>query len=409
MYYTYMLEKASHQLGVQELYPWQQAPFEAILSARNVFAMAPTAGGKSLLYQLPALIGDGLTIAVSPLKALQLDQVRQLQAKGCQAEVLNSDLSRSERQAVLEKLPSLQLLYLAPEQLDCDDLRAALANCRVARLAVDEAHILPEAMLGFRKSYGRIGDFLSSLPKRPQVIACTATATPKVRKQILQALGAPDAEVFTLPVRRENLHLQIKKINGGRDEMYHAVERTLRRWRRSGSRKERGSAIIYCTTVKDVKRLHKYLKARDWHTKMYTGKTPQKKRQKTLEAFLSGEAPVVIATNAFGLGINKSDVRLVIHAGMPLGMNGYVQEIGRAGRDGRKAHCVLFYTKSDYGRNKSILNHGSRKAARQGIKDLDALMNLLRSRKCLWCGIERYFGEKPGKRCKHCCRCKHID
>lgn len=259
MYYTYMLDKAMHQLGVQELYLLQQAPFEAILSARNVFVMAPTAGGKSLLYQLSALIGDGLTIAVSPLKALQLDQVRQLQAKGCH--VLNSDLSRSERQAVLEK--------------------------------------------------------------RPQVIACTATATPKVRKQILKALGVPDAEVFTLPVRRENLHLQIKKIDGSRNELYHAVERTLRQWRRSGSRKERGSAIIYCTTVKDVKRLHKYLKARDWHTKTYTGKTPQKKRLETLEEFLSGEAPIVIATNAFGLGINKPDVRLVIHAGVRRGTPGY--------------------------------------------------------------------------------------
>lgn len=238
------------------------------------------------------------------------------------------------------------------------------------------------------------------------MIACTATARPKVRKRILKALRVPEAKVFALPVRREDLRISIKKVEGGRGEMFRAVERALGQWKKSSNRKERGAVIIYCPTVKGVKRLHKYLAARDWHTKKYTGKTSQKKRRKTQEAFLSGDAPIVIATNAFGLGINKPDVRLIIHAGLPLTMSGYVQEIGRAGRDGKRADCILFHTKGDPGRNKSILNQGSRKAARRGIQDLNALTKLLQSDKCLWRGIEKYFGERPRKRCGTCCRCR---
>lgn len=399
-----MLEK----MGISELYPWQGPPLQSVLGGDDVFVSAPTGGGKSLLYQVPAVMDEGraLTIVISPHRALQVDQVLSLQAKGVPAVSLNSDLSNLERGAILEELQTYNLIYCAPEQLERGDLQEHLSRCRVARVVVDEAHILPEAILGFRKAYRRIGEFIAALPERPQVIACTATATPKDRKRILKSLGIPDATVFTFPVRRENLRIQVKKIEGNKREMYRSVERALKKWKKHGNRKERGSVIIYCPTVKGVKRIHKYLKARGWHTKQYTGKTPREKRRETQEAFLSGETPIVIATNAFGLGINKPDVRLIIHAGLPLTMNGYVQEIGRAGRDGKKANCILFYTKGDAGRNKNILSQGNRKAAQRGIKGLNALKKLVSSKECLWRGIERYFGEKPGKRCKRCCRCR---
>lgn len=408
MYDIITLADALHRLGVSELYPWQKVPQQVILRGDDIFVSAPTGGGKSLLFQLPSIMEEGqaITLVISPLRALQVDQAQQLQAKGIPVAILNSDLSASERRSVLEQLPDLCMLYLAPEQLRNSDLAEALSRCQVARVVVDEAHILPDAMLGFRKAYGRIGAFISSLPERPQVIACTATARPRDRKQILKALGVPDAKVFTSPVRRENLRLHVKKVDDRKNTMYHSVERALKHWKKHSKRKNRGSVIIYCPTVKGVKRLHKFLKARGWHTKRYTGKTSQKKRRETQEAFLSGETPIIIGTNAFGLGINKPDVRLIIHAGLPLTMSGYVQEIGRAGRDGKKADCILLYTKGDAGRNKNILSQGNCKAARRGIKDLDALKRLVQSGKCLWRGIEKYYGERPQKRCGTCCRCR---
>ena len=402
---------AVQQLDIPTLRPWQEKPMEAILAGKDIFASAPTGGGKSMLYQAPAVMEEGhsTTIVVSPVRSLQLDQVTRLKCLGIKAELLNSDLSKTERQAILSDLSNISLIYTTPEQLEKPDLLEALKNCRVARIAVDEAHVLPQAKSGFRKTYGRIDKFIARLPERPQVIACTATATPGARKRILKALGIPDAKVFCMPVRRNNLAIQIKKVEAGKSRSAHgnmmtSVERELKRWDKDG---EEGGVILYCATVRDVKRTHKWLKGRGWHAKKYTGKTSKKKRTQIQQQFLSGEVPIIVAANAFGLGIDKSDVRLVIHAGLPLGMSGYVQEIGRAGRDGKKARCVLFYTAKDVNRNKNILNRGkNRKAARQAIKDLNALAKLLKSGKCIWRGIERYFGEKPGHRCKKCCRCK---
>ena len=311
-----------------------------------------------LLYQLLALIGEGIAVVISPHKALQVDEVTQLQRMGIAAAFLNSNQPKEERKAVLDGLSHIRLLYLAPEQLCCEDVREALTHCRVGRVAIDEAHILPEVQLGFRRAYGEIGEFIAILPWRPQVIACTATATPQRRKQILNSLGIPDADVFHAPVHRDNLHLEVKRVEGKGNTQYQSVERVLNKWQQAG-KKERGSVIIYCTTVKDVKSLYKYLKARKWCVAKYTGKAAQKKRLEAQRAFMSDDVPIIVATSAFGLGINKPDVRLVIHVGLPLTMNDYVQEIGRAGRDGEAANFVLFYTKGDLGRNKHILTRGT--------------------------------------------------
>lgn len=406
MYYLYLQDGIMEKLGVQEFRPCQKQVFEKIFSARNVFAIIPTAGGKSLLYQLPALMGDGLTLVFSPTKSLQVDQVTKLRERDLSAAYCNSDLSKAERKAVLDGLPHTRLLYIAPEQLQCEDMQEALARCHVSRVAIDEAHILPKAQMGFRRAYAKIGEFIASLSRKPQVIICTATATKRVRKQILGSLGVEDVDIFQAPVRRENLKLQIKKLETQKS-LRHAVERALDKWKHSTGRKKRGSVIIYCPTVREVKRTYQWLKARDWKVQKYTGKTPQRKREQAIRRFMSGEYPIMVATNAFGLGIDKPDVRLVIHAGMPLSLDGYVQEFGRAGRDGKAAKCLLLYTPGDYGRNKAILNHAAnKKSARQGVKDLNSLAKLLKSKKCLWQQIERYFGEKSGKPCKKCCRCE---
>ena len=407
-------DEGMKKLGVANLRPQQEAPMEAILDGKDVIVLMPTSGGKSLLYRLPAVMEPGsLTLVISPLKALQLDQVEALRSKGIRAAVLNSDLSAAEHSSVLEDMTRRGgLLYLAPEQLQNMAVADALRTANLTRIAVDEAHTLPQAKDDFRKAYGKVGSFIHSLPHRPQVIALTATATLNDVSLIRKSLGIPNAERFRTPLRRDNLHLCINHIDNSKirkgkrkpsteNMLFQSVEREL------SKRDEDGAVIIYCPTVKLVKRLCKWLKARDYPVGKYHGKMKHAKRKAAQQAFMRGKKPIMVATNAFGLGIDKPDVRLVIHAGLPLSMDGYVQEVGRAGRDGRKSRCVLFYTKSDFDRNKRTLSQsGGRKAVSRRLKRLNALHGLVDSKKCLWRVIEKYFGEKPQKKCRKCCRCK---
>lgn len=408
------LAEALQKLGIANLRPQQEAPMEAILNNEDVIVLMPTSGGKSLLYQLPAVMEPGsLTLVISPLKALQLDQVESLHSKGIRAAVLNSDLSAAEHRDVLEDMTKRGgLLYLAPEQLRSPAVAEALQSCPIlTRIAVDEAHILPQAKDDFRKAYGKIGSFIDSLPRHPQVIALTATATRKDVDRIRKSLNIDNASLFRTPMRRDNLRLYIKRIEAGgktrkggqsiEHTLFQSVERELSKWDKDGT------VIIYCPTVKLVKRLCKWLKARDYPVGKYHGKMKHAKRKAAQATFMSGKKPIMVATNAFGLGIDKPDVRLVIHAGLPLSMDGYVQEIGRAGREGKKSRCMLFFTKADFERNKRILSHsGGNKAIRRKLKRLNALHGLVDSKKCLWRVIEKYFGEKPQKKCEKCCRCR---
>ena len=408
------LTEALKKLGIANLRLQQEAPMEAILNNEDVIVLMPTSGGKSLLYQLPAVMEHGsLTLVISPLKALQLDQVESLHSKGIRAAVLNSDLSAAEHSSVLEDMTRRGgLLYLAPEQLQNMAVADALRTANLTRIAVDEAHTLPQAKDDFRKAYGKVGSFIHSLPHRPQVIALTATATRNDVSRIRKSLGIPNAERFRTPLRRDNLHLCIKHIGNSKirkgkrkpsteNVLFQSVERELSKW------DEDGAVIIYCPTVKLVKRLCKWLKARDYPVGKYHGKMKHAKRKAAQQAFMRGKKPIMVATNAFGLGIDKPDVRLVIHAGLSLSMDGYTQEIGRAGRDGKKSRCVLFYAKSDFDRNRRILSRsGGRKAVARRLKRLHALRGLVDSKKCLWRVIEKYFGEKPQKKCEKCCRCR---
>ena len=411
---AYNLYDGLQKLGITNLRQQQEAPMQAIFDGKDAIVLMPTAGGKSLLYQLPAVMDDTgkLTLVISPLKALQLDQVDALRSKGIRAAVLNSDLSAAEHSSVLEDMTRRGgLLYLAPEQLQNMAVADALRTANLTRIAVDEAHTLPQAKDDFRKAYGKIGSFIDSLPRHPQVIALTATATRKDVDRIRKSLNIDNASLFRTPMRRDNLRLYIKRIEAGgktrkggqsiEHTLFQSVERELSKWDKDGT------VIIYCPTVKLVKRLCKWLKARDYPVGKYHGKMKHAKRKAAQATFMSGKKPIMVATNAFGLGIDKPDVRLVIHAGLPLSMDGYVQEIGRAGRDGKKSRCVLFFTKADFERNKRILSHsGGNKAIRRKLKRLNALHGLVDSKKCLWRVIEKYFGEKPQKKCEKCCRCR---
>lgn len=374
----------------------------------------PTGGGKSAVCQIPALcFAPALTLVLSPLKALQADQVAKLQTNHIEASLLNSLPSDAERQQVLQDIRDrkVTLLYLAPEQLQNPETRAELLAAEIGMVVLDEAHTMVNS---FRKAYGQIGKFIGELKRRPIIAAFTATASKSDRKKIRKKLNMQNPEIITNPIRRSNLHLYIKRVNptgkGKKGAIHRAKQRlvnsTLKDW--DGN----GSVIIYCPTVGEVKKLHKWLKKRKWLKKhgwkvdKYHGQLNDKKCEAALAGFLSGKVKIMVATNAFGLGIDKPDVRLVIHAGLPLTIDGYVQEIGRAGRDGKAAECVLIYSPSDVAANKTILSHGAKKKdAAYSIRRLEALRKLVSSNKCLWKGIEKNFSEKPGKQCGKCCKC----
>lgn len=414
------IKNALDSFGVDKLWPEQEQALDPILRGQDVIISLRTGGGKSLLYQLPAFMDSPgeITLVLSPLIALQTDQVLSLRHKLGTCNVageavirLNSSLTVGQRDDALCRIQAgrAQLVYLSPEQLQNMEVQTALQSATVRRVVVDEAHVLARYATGFRKAYGKIGKWISTLPSVPQILALSATVTAEDIKEIKKTLGMKKPDILRFPIRRENLALAVRKIEMSKKEseqkrhriMNEAVERALNDW--DGA----GSALIYCTTVEDVKRLSKWLRSRRWEVASYHGQQEKTKRAKTQALFLSGKVPVVVCTNAFGLGIDKPDVRLVIHAGLPLSLEGYVQELGRAGRDGKKATCVLLYSPSDFAKNKHIIVYSSgKKAANRAIKQLNALKELLHNDKCLWQGIERYFNKKSGEPCGRCQHCR---
>ena len=396
-------QTAAKELGFPNLYPWQDKVLAYAVKGGDLIMIVKTAGGKSLIYiVLIAMDGSGLTIVVSPFRALQEDQVKRFCDMGLRAVLLNSDFSAKERREVLEHLDEVDVLFLAPEQLAKEDLRDALEDVVVNRVVLDEAHTLPQSQAVFRPAFGEIGSFIDNLPRRPQVIACTATATKEEREEIIRSLGMRKPETFTFPVRRENLHLFVKALAGGKDaesRLLHAVADELDDWNR------KGCAIVYCNTVSRVKALVKLLKARGYNVAKYTGKMKGKARRKNSDRFMSGEAKVMVATSAFGVGIDKANILLLIQAGLPLDFSMYVQEVGRAGRDGRDSRCVLYYTGSDQKLNEQILRTEAAGEDRRRKKELQIMQNYVKSGKCRWKTIEKYFGEKADKKCGCCDNC----
>ncbi len=400
------------RLGIWKLRPQQEEAMKAICQGLDALIVMMTSGGKSALFQIPAIARfPRVSLVISPLKALQEDQVHALLAKNIPAFVLNSDMAEAKRKQVLKEVVDRGgILYLAPEQLQNKEVRKALLSADVALVAVDEAHVLAQSKDDFRTAYGEIGTFINTLPDRPQVLALTATATPFDCHTIIESLKMRDPEVFKFPIRRDNLHLYVKaletkskahKRNTLEINRFNAVERELDAWNGDGA------AIIYCNTVTMVKSLYEWLKARDYPVCKYHGKMDLNERNKSQKQFMSGSRPIAVATNAFGLGIDKPDVRLIIHAGLPLSLDGYVQEIGRAGRDGKKSRCVLFYAKSDFSVNERILKHSSSAETKcLKLRRLQALRELIKSHKCLWREIEKYFGQKPKGNCGKCCNCQ---
>ena len=401
LYKKGLLAQAMQVLGIEELYPWQTPVFQSIINFDDVLYIAPTGQGKSVLFQLPAVMeaGKHLTIVISPMLALQYDQVRKLQRKGVAACALNSDLTPAARREMLEALPHTMLLYLAPEQLLRKDLREALRHCDVTRVVVDKAHILVQTRDRFRPSYGKVGEFICALPNRPQIIACTATATKRECQEIQQALGMHCCTCYRNSVYRDNLRLTVREVSR-RDLMPSAVLDELEDWNR------KGLALVFCQTVQDVQQLTKYLNDHGWMACEYYAKMPKEEKNACVCDYTAGKYSVVVATSAFGLGVDIPNIRLVIHAGLPLGMSDYTQQIGRGGRNGKKTRCILLHAPGDEQRTLRILADTDGKGVSPAKKhEIAALVDAIQSPNCLWASICRYYGERAEITCGHCTQC----
>ena len=410
-----MYEKICTALHIDSLRPFQQQALDALTEGRDALVLMPTSAGKSVIYQGLAVETEKLVLVVEPHLALELDQVAGLQGKGIAAACLNSLQSAKEQQQALTDVEQdkLRLLYLTPEMLQNANVQQTLLAADIAGVMVDEAHCLYKQGPGFRKAYLKIADFVGKLPHRPPVGAFTATATQSTEQYIVKHLGMDDPVVIRGPVTRDNITLRVLPISetlGGIKDAdlieYHKREIIRKRLKHTTN----GRVIIYTNTIKRVKALYKHLRKHGFAVGYYHGKCKHKPRR--LRRFREGKTRIMVATNAFGLGVDIPDIRLVIHHAPLIGLDDYLQEVGRAGRDGKKAEALLLWHPYDFTINRNLIQKNRLDLTGRELRDrLDALDALEKYAKdtqsCRWRLIRKFFGEKNGKRCKkRCDNCK---
>ena len=383
--------------GFDEFRPGQAEIVEAILSGRDVLAVMPTGSGKSLCYQLPALLRDGLTIVVSPLIALMRNQVAQLQGYGVAAAALNSANEAAENQSILDRIArgALRLVYVAPERLLRPDTIELFKRAKVALLAVDEAHCISQWGHDFRPEYAALGNVQAALGG-VQTVAFTATADAATRSDILAKLFKRQPAVFVHGFDRPNLRLAMRAKVGGRKQVADFVEA------------HRGqSGIVYCSSRRKTEELAEFLRQSGVNALAYHAGMEPAERSHNQDVFLQEDGVVVVATVAFGMGIDKPDVRFVLHADMPANIESYYQEIGRAGRDGLAADTLTLYGMGDVRLRRMQIDESeaSDEQKRVDRQRLNALVALCESPRCRRQTLLAYFGEtvEPCGNCDFCC------
>lgn len=383
----------------------QESIINAILEGRDILAVMPTGAGKSICYQVPALMLPGITIVISPLISLMQDQVKALNENGIHAAYINSSLSDSQISRALEAAANgrYKIVYVAPERLETREFMGFASRTDIAMVTVDEAHCISQWGQDFRPSYLKIIDFVNSLKKRPILSAFTATATEEVKNDIACILSLRDPHVVVTGFDRENLYYQVENLKHKDDFIVSYIEKH-----------PQDSGIIYCATRKNVEALHELLFQRGVPVTKYHAGLDNDVRKKNQDDFIYDRAPVIVATNAFGMGIDKSNVRYVIHYNMPQSMENYYQEAGRAGRDGEPSTCILLFSSQDIMINKFLLERKDFSGVepedielirQRDAKRLQVMEGYCRTTGCLRNYILSYFGEKTGAPCDHCGNC----
>lgn len=397
-------ETLSSVFGYDSFRPGQESIIAATLSGRDVMAVMPTGAGKSLCYQIPALVLPGITLVVSPLISLMRDQVTALIHNGVRAAYLNSSLTARQYQLALENAwkGTYRIIYVAPERLLTESFLKFAKGVPIAQVVVDEAHCVSQWGQDFRPGYLDIAPFIHELPVRPRVCAFTATATETVKRDIMRLLQLQRPFEITTGFDRPNLFFEVRR-EGDRDM---ALLRFLRE-------QQGRSGIVYCGTRRGVEDVTKMLVQNGVDAVGYHAGMGDEERQRAQEDFVSDIAPVIVATNAFGMGIDKSNVSFVVHYNMPKDLESYYQEAGRAGRDGEEAVCCLLYQPSDVRLNTFLIEHAqentqldeeTQKIVMDRAKErLKQMTFYATSSSCLRARILAYFGEKAGK--PHCGNC----
>lgn len=413
-----MIEKAYEILktyfGYSEFRYGQQELITNLINGTDCVGIMPTGAGKSICYQIPAILLDGITLVISPLISLMKDQVHALLEAGIPAAYINSSLTPAQQYKVIQnaKLHKYKLIYVAPERLELDFFQEFAASTNISFISIDEAHCVSQWGQDFRPSYLKIAQFIQSMPKRPIIGAFTATATREVKDDIISLLELQNPFVMTTGFDRKNLYFEVQKPV----DKFTALERFL-------ERNPNKTGIIYCSTRKGVEDVCDRLILQGYRATRYHAGLSDKERKINQEEFQFDKAQIMVATNAFGMGIDKSNISYVIHFNMPKNIESYYQEAGRAGRDGEPAQCILLYSKQDVSTNLFLIEKDKENEELDPItrhevleKDRDRLKQMTyycTTTDCLRAHMLRYFGEQSPNFCGNCSNCnansKEID
>lgn len=392
--------------GYTEFRQGQEELIDAQISGRDVLGIMPTGGGKSLCYQIPALVRDGITLVISPLISLMKDQVTALNEAGVRAAYINSSLTYGQTSLVYRYAESgaYKIIYIAPERLVVEGFINLCKKIKISTVVVDEAHCISQWGQDFRPSYLKIVDFLNTLTYRPVVSAFTATATAQVRSDIIRILKLSNPFMVVTGFDRPNLRFEVLTPESKTAKLLSVIE----------SRNDK-CGIVYCSTRKEVERICGLLNANGYNATRYHAGLEEDERRKNQDDFIYDKCNIMVATNAFGMGIDKSNVSFVVHFNMPQSLEAYYQEAGRAGRDGSKAECILLFAKKDIRtaefliktktENDELTPEECERLIQQDMKRLRVMTDYCHTTRCLRKFILDYFGQEAKSACGNCSNC----